>query len=97
MTKTYQGKVYLSPVFEDDLKAQPKLQILVDNFKSYWQTGHHRNFGKDVPLHRPPKIGLSAVRHIHLRVGNDTRWSKPFENMPHYRRPSSEKWYGVKV
>ncbi len=95
MPPHYQGKVYLSPAIADARVAQPALQALIDAFKTYWQTGIHPHFGKDAPLHRPPVIVLSAVRHVHLRpltpVDAD-RWQRPFTRLEPERRPTSNRW-----
>jgi hypothetical protein len=77
------------------LDANPDLKSLIDAFKTYWQTGSHPHFGKDAPLHRPPVITLSAVRHVHLRpiqTPEAPAWRRSFGHLPPERRPASNRW-----
>lgn len=97
MGLAYQGEVFLSEAIQKVLPDFPELQNIIAEFKVYWRTGHHPNFGKDAILHDPAAIRQSAVRHIHLIPSplgpKDARnWLRGFFRIDHHRRPTSDSW-----
>ena len=98
MDKNFQGEVYLSDYMTSLMIQFPELSgNIINDFKRYWRTGHHPDFGKDAPLHDPATIRQSAVRHVHIipkpiSSTDDPRWSKPFQRLIQTRRPASNSW-----
>jgi hypothetical protein len=97
MDKEYQGQVFLSEYITSLQENFEELNTLIDNFKKYWRTGYHHDFGKDVPFHDPSNIRKSSVRHVHLipiaiTADDERRWLNPFSQIDHTKRPASNRW-----
>lgn len=96
MTTEYQGKVYLSPDLIESRKTWPLLNSLIEAFKEFWRTGHHKYLGKDVPYDFPNELVQSSIRHTHVSpfssddAGAKT-WLRCFVDVDHERRPTSDR------
>lgn len=96
MTIEYQGKVYLSPDLHESRQTWPLLNSLIEAFKVFWRTGHHKYLGKDVPYDFPNELVQSTIRHTHvspLSYGDTgaKMWLRCFVDVDHERRPTSDR------
>lgn len=63
-------RVDVSPLYIKSAYGDPELEAiactLIPEFKLWWQTKSHPDFGRDAPYHDPQASRDSALMHVHL-------------------------------
>lgn len=62
---TYTRVRVITPEFYNPSRDED-LATIEQEFKSYWLSGFHENFGKDSPLNRPAAVLDAGMSHVHV-------------------------------